>query len=179
MAWLLSVLYLLLVSPSQLIRRPAPDFSHLAAHCAHLEPLPPAAFVDRQHALAGPHAPERGAGALVPGGGGALLGGEASTDNLGGIASSGGWSGILESAGLLFFAFAGYARLATLGEEVAAAVTLRPAYVVSAEELRDHVKARVAAYKYPRHVWVMEALPKGPTGKILKRDIHAPEAVTA
>ncbi|WP_224275732.1 long-chain-fatty-acid--CoA ligase [Nocardioides lacusdianchii] len=67
----------------------------------------------------------------------------------------------------------------TLGEEVAATVTLRPAYVVSAEELRDHVKARVAAYKYPRHVWVMEALPKGPTGKILKRDIHAPEAVTA
>jgi APA family basic amino acid/polyamine antiporter len=30
----------------------------------------------------------------------------------------GGWSGILESAGLLFFAFAGYARIATLGEEV-------------------------------------------------------------
>ena len=30
----------------------------------------------------------------------------------------GGWAGILQSAGLLFFAFAGYARMATLGEEV-------------------------------------------------------------
>lgn len=49
---------------------------------------------------------------------GALLGGEASADNFGPIASAGGWFGILESAGLLFFAFAGYARLATLGEEV-------------------------------------------------------------
>lgn len=37
----------------------------------------------------------------------------------------------------------------------------------------------MAAYKYPRLVWVMESLPKGPTGKILKRDIHAPEVVTA
>jgi APA family basic amino acid/polyamine antiporter len=49
---------------------------------------------------------------------GALLGGEASPDNLGPITARGGWGGILESAGLLFFAFAGYARLATLGEEV-------------------------------------------------------------
>jgi APA family basic amino acid/polyamine antiporter len=48
---------------------------------------------------------------------GALLGGEAAVDNLGPLTSSG-WSGILESAGLLFFAFAGYARIATLGEEV-------------------------------------------------------------
>ena len=50
---------------------------------------------------------------------GALAGGEASADNLGPITAAGdGWTGILESAGLLFFAFAGYARLATLGEEV-------------------------------------------------------------
>ncbi len=48
---------------------------------------------------------------------GALLGGRASVDRLGPF-TSGGWSGILESAGLLFFAFAGYARVATLGEEV-------------------------------------------------------------
>jgi len=49
---------------------------------------------------------------------GALLGGEASPDQLGSLTGVGGWSGILESGGLLFFAFAGYARLATLGEEV-------------------------------------------------------------
>jgi APA family basic amino acid/polyamine antiporter len=47
----------------------------------------------------------------------ALLGGQASADNLDSLAT-GGWRGILESAGLLFFAFAGYARIATLGEEV-------------------------------------------------------------
>ena len=49
---------------------------------------------------------------------GALAGGQASVDNLGDLTAVGGWSGILQSAGLLFFAFAGYARLATLGEEV-------------------------------------------------------------
>ena len=47
----------------------------------------------------------------------ALLGGEASTDKLGPLTGHGA-RGILESAGLLFFAFAGYARIATLGEEV-------------------------------------------------------------
>ncbi|MBW3614602.1 MAG: APC family permease [Actinobacteria bacterium] len=49
---------------------------------------------------------------------GALLGGQASAHNLGPLTGEGGWWGILQSAGLLFFAFAGYARLATLGEEV-------------------------------------------------------------
>lgn len=67
----------------------------------------------------------------------------------------------------------------TLGEEVAAAVTLRPAHAVSPEQLREYVKARVAAYKYPRHVWVAPALPKGPTGKILKRDIEPPADVAS
>ncbi len=46
-----------------------------------------------------------------------LGGGQASVDNFGPL-GTGGWRGILESAGLLFFAFAGYARIATLGEEV-------------------------------------------------------------
>jgi APA family basic amino acid/polyamine antiporter len=46
-----------------------------------------------------------------------LLGGTASTNNLPPL-GSGGMGGILEAAGLLFFAFAGYARIATLGEEV-------------------------------------------------------------
>jgi basic amino acid/polyamine antiporter, APA family len=48
---------------------------------------------------------------------GALGGGQASVDNLGPL-GVGGWRGIAEAAGLLFFAFAGYARIATLGEEV-------------------------------------------------------------
>src|SRR5579859_2530270 len=61
-----------------------------------------------------------------------------------------------------------------LGEEVAAAVALKPGAVITAEELRDYVKGQVAAYKYPRHVWIMDVLPKGPTGKIQKRDIVIP-----
>jgi APA family basic amino acid/polyamine antiporter len=47
-----------------------------------------------------------------------LGGGSATVDNLDSVTEVGGWTGILQSAGLLFFAFAGYARLATLGEEV-------------------------------------------------------------
>jgi len=62
-----------------------------------------------------------------------------------------------------------------LGEEVGAAVVLKAE--ATAAELRDFVKQRVAAYKYPRHVWFLDELPKGPTGKILKREIKVPEHV--
>jgi long-chain acyl-CoA synthetase len=63
---------------------------------------------------------------------------------------------------------------AELGEEVAAAIALKSGADSSPAELRDFVKQRVAAYKYPRHVWIVDELPKGPTGKILKREIKAP-----
>ncbi|MER6521886.1 long-chain fatty acid--CoA ligase [Streptomyces sp. NPDC001553] len=58
-----------------------------------------------------------------------------------------------------------------LGEEIAAVVVLKPEGQATAEEIRDHVKAQMAAYKYPRIVKLTDELPKGPTGKILKRDI--------
>jgi long-chain acyl-CoA synthetase len=61
-----------------------------------------------------------------------------------------------------------------LGEEVAAAVALKSGAQSTPEALRDFVKQRVAAYKYPRHVWLVDELPKGPTGKILKREIEPP-----
>jgi long-chain acyl-CoA synthetase len=61
-----------------------------------------------------------------------------------------------------------------LGEEIGAAVALKPGAVITAAELRDYVKGQVAAYKYPRHVWIVDTLPKGPTGKIQKRDIVIP-----
>jgi long-chain acyl-CoA synthetase len=61
-----------------------------------------------------------------------------------------------------------------LGQEVAAAFALKRGAEVTALELRDFVKARVAAYKYPRYVWIVDELPKGPTGKILKREIKPP-----
>ncbi len=61
-----------------------------------------------------------------------------------------------------------------LGEEVAAAVTLRPGATATADELRDYVKGQVAAYKYPRKIWIVDALPKNATGKIQKREITPP-----
>jgi long-chain acyl-CoA synthetase len=62
-----------------------------------------------------------------------------------------------------------------LGEEVGAAVALKPGATADVDELREFAKARVAAYKYPRHVWLVDALPKGPTGKILRREVEAPK----
>lgn len=60
---------------------------------------------------------------------------------------------------------------AEFGDEIAAVVAFKPGAAVDAEEIREFVKARVAAYKYPRVVEVVQALPKGATGKILKREI--------
>jgi long-chain acyl-CoA synthetase len=63
-----------------------------------------------------------------------------------------------------------------LGEEVTAVVALRSGHegAVDPDELREFVRARVAPYKYPRLVRITDALPKGPTGKILKREITPP-----
>jgi long-chain acyl-CoA synthetase len=62
------------------------------------------------------------------------------------------------------------------GEEVGAAVALKDDAEATPEELRDFVKEQVAAYKYPRRVWLVDELPKGPTGKILKREIELPDS---
>jgi len=64
-----------------------------------------------------------------------------------------------------------------LGEEVAAAVALKPGASADPAELQAFVKERLAAYKYPRHVWLVDALPKGPTGKILRRSVEVPADV--
>jgi long-chain acyl-CoA synthetase len=60
---------------------------------------------------------------------------------------------------------------AELGEEIAAAVALKPDTRVTEDELREFVKEHVAAYKYPRVVWFLDELPKTATGKILKREL--------
>jgi len=62
-----------------------------------------------------------------------------------------------------------------LGEEVGAAVALKPDASATPGELREFARDRVAAYKYPRRVWLVDALPKGPTGKILRREVRVPE----
>jgi long-chain acyl-CoA synthetase len=67
----------------------------------------------------------------------------------------------------------------SLGEEVAAAVVLKQGEAADAAEIKAYVKEQVAAYKYPRKIWFVDELPKGPTGKILKREIEAPAEVKA
>jgi long-chain acyl-CoA synthetase len=65
----------------------------------------------------------------------------------------------------------------SLGEEVGAAIALKEGSEVTEEELREHTKEQVANYKYPRKIWFVDELPKGPTGKILKREIEIPAEV--
>jgi len=63
-----------------------------------------------------------------------------------------------------------------MGENVAAAVALREGSTATPEEIIAFAKERIAAYKYPRQVWVVPELPKGPTGKILRREVAPPGA---
>ncbi len=64
------------------------------------------------------------------------------------------------------------------GEEVGAAVVLKPGADATPAELRAFCKERVAAYKYPRHVWLEAALPKTATGKLLRREVQPPEGLS-
>jgi long-chain acyl-CoA synthetase len=57
------------------------------------------------------------------------------------------------------------------GEEVKAVVALKAGQSATAEDLIAFCRERLAAYKYPRIVEFVDALPKGPTGKILKREL--------
>jgi long-chain acyl-CoA synthetase len=65
-----------------------------------------------------------------------------------------------------------------MGEEVGAAIALKDGEEASEDDIRAFVKEQVAGYKYPRRVWFVDELPKGPTGKILKREIEAPVEAT-
>ncbi|HEY3234398.1 MAG TPA: long-chain fatty acid--CoA ligase, partial [Polyangiaceae bacterium] len=60
-----------------------------------------------------------------------------------------------------------------LGEEVKAFVVLKAGVSATAEELIDYAKGKLGAYKWPRVVEFREALPKGSTGKILKRALRS------
>jgi long-chain acyl-CoA synthetase len=64
-----------------------------------------------------------------------------------------------------------------LGEEVGAAVVLKEGQSVDVDELRDYTKEQLAAYKYPRVIWLTDELPKGGTGKVLKREVEVPREV--
>jgi len=53
-----------------------------------------------------------------------------------------------------------------LGEEVGAVVVCRPGATVTEQEIRDFAAGRLAAFKVPRRVLVMDDVPKGATGKV-------------
>jgi fatty-acyl-CoA synthase len=57
-------------------------------------------------------------------------------------------------------------------EAVTAAVVVKPGAGVEAAELVAHARARLAAYKVPKYLVVVDSLPKNPSGKILKRELR-------
>lgn len=61
------------------------------------------------------------------------------------------------------------------GETVKAVVSLKPGYSATVEEIQEYCKARMAAYKYPRLVEIIDDLPKTSSGKILRRFLRTPE----
>jgi len=60
----------------------------------------------------------------------------------------------------------------THGEEVKAFVSFAPGQSATEQELIGFCKERLAAYKYPRIVRAIESIPKGPSGKLLKRELR-------
>jgi long-chain acyl-CoA synthetase len=61
----------------------------------------------------------------------------------------------------------------TLGEEVGAVIVLRPGHKVTADELSQHVRSRLAGFMVPTHIWFRgEPLPRNPAGKVLKRQLR-------
>jgi len=60
------------------------------------------------------------------------------------------------------------------GEAVKAIVVKKPGMEVTPEELIAFARERIAGYKVPKSIDFAEALPRNPSGKILKRELRAP-----
>ena len=58
------------------------------------------------------------------------------------------------------------------GEEVKAVIALHVGRSATSDEIIAYCKEHMAAYKYPRIVQILDSLPKGPTGKILRRELR-------
>lgn len=65
------------------------------------------------------------------------------------------------------------------GEVVAAVIVLRPGTTVDLDTLRAHCVGRIASYKIPTQLEIVDELPKNPTGKILKRQLRLSLALPA
>lgn len=60
------------------------------------------------------------------------------------------------------------------GESVKAVVVLKPGAAATEQEIIETARSNLASYQKPRSVDFVDALPKAPTGKILKRELRAP-----
>ncbi|MGH8609684.1 MAG: AMP-binding enzyme, partial [Gammaproteobacteria bacterium] len=60
------------------------------------------------------------------------------------------------------------------GEAVKVFIVAKPGATLSAEGLRNHCRERLAAYKLPKHVELLDSLPKSSVGKILRRQLRQP-----
>ena len=58
------------------------------------------------------------------------------------------------------------------GESVKAVISLKPGQTITPEAIVEFCKERMAAYKYPRAVEIVDELPKTVTGKILRRELR-------
>ena len=58
------------------------------------------------------------------------------------------------------------------GEVPVAYVALRPDAIATADELVDHCRAQLARFKVPKDVVFVDALPRNPSGKVLKRELR-------
>lgn len=61
---------------------------------------------------------------------------------------------------------------ATLGEDLVAAVVLRPSFQVSEQALRAHLLSRLVAHKVPTSIIILDEIPKGPIGKFQRTRLH-------
>lgn len=67
----------------------------------------------------------------------------------------------------------------TLGQEVAAAIVTLPGAQVTTDEIQAFLRKRLTAFKIPRRLLVVDAIPKGPTGKVQRSLLHKQLAMDA
>jgi acyl-CoA synthetase (AMP-forming)/AMP-acid ligase II len=65
-----------------------------------------------------------------------------------------------------------------LGEDIAAAIVLRPEADCDERAIRDFVGQRLAPFKVPRRVVFLEDIPKGPTGKVQRINLASQLGIT-